>query len=1538
MKRLYSYCLLILSPSLVFGTAHTPGDSTRYAGKDSVFMFSPQPIEMALLGEASDILYEYDGVASATGTMSNDSLQRQIDLARTVIQKVRDLGNWITNIDQATKVELPVGISRKIGGVSYDIAIHAVRLKPAYAEIDVFMQVDVPQGQTLTFMARSIKFTKKGGIVGDAKLELLGDYGINFNGDKVQLILKAGTFAVMDCDGFRELSLDAQVKFSRDLLRPENPDGSVGAGNVTADFKTQLTDWNDLVVQLSLPAFQVTGLNGVSFAVRDAVFDFSDLRNAPAVVFPEGYQTAAFADGNQNLWRGFYLRQLTVSLPPEFKTKGSTGRTSFAAENVLIDNLGVTGKFSGQNLISLQQGSMNGWAFSMETLFVELEANQLVEAGFSGDIVVPVGSSTSPFEYNAVINTGGNYLFNVSPTQDMTFPLWGAGKVEIYEASYLDIQIQDGRFLPRAVLHGRMNISPTPDGGGQAVSLADITFEDLQLQSVKPYLKIGNFSFGSEALQQKMAGFPVSIQDIGLRSLNDTQVGLDFTLKLNLVGEGSGAFAADAGLTVVGELRADEGWQSWKYKTINVREIGVDIDGGAFKIKGRLIFYKHDAMYGDGFNGTVQAEFTPGIKVTGTAIFGNVNEMRYWYADAMIKFPTGIPIFTGVGIFGFGGGAYYGMKMDNEGVGSELGRTASGVTYVPDTKAGLGLKAVVSIASHPKPEAFNGDMTFEIAFFKGGGVRYISFGGNGYLVTPGLDLDMGKMAKATNKLAGQVKKLEGQMAGATKGLLSSGGDENSFNELYGEIGEKAGSKGSISARVMISYDFENSVLHGNFEVFINVAGGLIQGIGAGGRAGWAVLHFAPKEWYVYAGTPDDRVGVALGVGSIRAQATSYFMVGTRILDSPPPPPEVARILGGGNYDYMSDLNSLADGGGFAFGASLSISTGDLQFLMFYAKFAAGLGFDIMLKDYGDTRCKGSDKRIGINGWYANGQSYAYFEGEIGIRVKVFGKKRSVSILEIGAAVLLQAQLPNPIWVQGTVGGYFRVLGGLVKGNCKFQVTLGNKCEIERSSNAILDDIKVIAELTPANGETNVNVFNTPQVIFNMPVDQPFELMDEGEIKRTFRVKLDHVKLTGAKTGAVAGILEWNEAHDVLAFNSYEVLPPKNEVKMSVQVSFEELKNGNWAAVVTDGVRVTEKMEQAFATGEAPDYIPHDNIVYSYPVIGQVNYYKDETREGYITLRKGQTYLFEPGPEWKQKGRFSAANGKVSYFDFAYSSGSKTVSYSTPSDLVAGQLYTFELVNLPAQQALAVDRNVSQVNNKVEGDAAVDMEVTTKKAEGTIESLQEKAVFTAYFRSSLYNTFLQKMSALTYSKGYSWMIANGIHELKVQLSGNELFDRFESGPSAEFDALVEWEATGSEPWFQNKVKPLVYDGYPILGQLRLTRRAIEPLGLPPFKGVHMDRQYDYTVPQEDASTMANPTFSDIPVLVYDLPEHMSIDYLDLMVQAANSSLSTSDPRINYLLSVPFPVLLFDHYSVKVRYVLPGTKKVTSEKQITIDYKY
>lgn len=1484
---------------------------------------------------APDFLEE--GLLATIG--QSDSVLQKIEFARSILKKVRDAKNFIKSIDASSKFELPVGISKSIGGINYDVAIYAVRLKPLYAELDVVMQVEIPQnGKELTFMAKGIKLSNKGGIVGDATLQLVGDYGINFNGDKIQLILKGGTkeelggtYAKIDCDGFKEIGIDANVVFSRDLLLPENLNGTIQPDiRVTTSFKSIITNWNDLLVQVSLPNFQVNGLTGFGFTVDQAVFDFSDLRNSPSVVFPKGYTSSQMLPDNQNLWRGFYVRQLSVRLPQQFKNKDNA-RTSLSAYNMIIDQQGVSGLFEGKKLIALDKGDMSGWAFSLDSLGIELQANQLVQAGFNGGIVIPISGEQKSFDYKAIISSENNYLFNVVAKSDMSFPMFQAAKVDIYRGSSLEVRVLNGTFLPKANLHGRMNVQAKLSDGGQGVELADIRFENLQIQSVKPFIQVGTFSFGSEALQQKMAGFPVSISEIGLRNITDKELGLDFKLKLNLVGESNGAFAADAGLTILGNMGAESGIQNWRFKNIDVRDIAVDINGGAFKFKGRLIFYRNDKAYGDGFNGIVDADFASMVKVKATAIFGNISGMRYWYADALADFKPGLLIFPGVGISGFGGGAYFKMKMDKSG-GSELGRTASGIIYVPDATSGLGLKATVAISSMPSQEAFNADATFEISFFAGGGVRYMAFMGNAFIATAGMENVLGKIQASTGKMLSALE--QKGISSENKDLLASQTAETQLiDAIHGIIGPGVIKRGAISARVFISYDFENSVLHGNFNVGIDVASVITGG-------GEAVLHFAPSEWYVYIGTPDNRFNLGFGVGSIKARADAYFMVGTKILGSPPPPEAVSRILGGRDFNYMKDLNEIGTGGGFAFGSSFSFNTGKLNFLIFYARFEAGMGFDIMLKNYGDVRCEGSSDRIGVNGWYANGQVYAYFEGSVGIHVDLFLVSGDFEILSIGAAAILQAQFPNPFWMQGTVGGRFSILGGLVSGSCSFQVTLGDKCKLVQKQQNVLSGIRVISQVTPSQGEKEVNVFNAPQAVFNMAVNKEFNVSDKQigkTVQRSFRIKLEQFKFT-SEGKEIIGAMQWNEAKDVVAFNPIDVLPPKKEIKAIVEVSFEENKNGAWTQVLFEGKRVTEKLETTFSTGAAPDYIPHSNIEYTYPVIGQLNYYKDETREGYIKLKQGQPYLFEPGAEWNQVGRFTSSSGKKSDFGFAYNAG--IITFATPSDLQTNQVYAFELLNLPKQAAGAIDRNVSeQKNNVVVGNQDIDTEIKTKKAEGSLTELEEKAIFTAQIRSSKYSTLEQKISAQKLSTTFRVLrILWRVHNLKTSFTTDEPFDKIElyGNSLTQNKPLITFEADLSgNRYYDQQLYPLIYEGYPLDGNITITHRNATELGVPPIRALRIIQSPDnFEINQADPSSSFAPAEQ---YYWYDLPYYMSYDFAEIQNKVANRYLSqtTTSPRTEKILWSQFPIMLKGAYKVNIRYTLPAKQGTNSVKQVVLD---
>jgi len=124
------------------------------------------------------------------------------------------------------------------------------------------------------------------------------------------------------------------------------------------------------------------------------------------------------------------------------------------------------------------------------------------------------------------------------------------------------------------------------------------------------------------------------------------------------------------------------------------------------------------------------------------------------------------------------------------------------------------------------------------------------------------------------------------------------------------------------------------------------------------------------------------------------------------------------------------------GAGFVYGASFEVNA-DLDFGIASGSLDAGLGFDVMVRNFQDTYCYGNAETdlVGFNGWYGMGQMWAYLEGEV--------KILDVNVLNAGIAAILQAQLPNPTFAQATVGVKFKVLFKTV--HKSFKVAIGDAC-------------------------------------------------------------------------------------------------------------------------------------------------------------------------------------------------------------------------------------------------------------------------------------------------------------------------------------------------------------------------------------------------------------------------------------------------------------------------------------------------------------
>jgi len=606
--------------------------------------------------------------------------------------------------------------------------------------------------------------------------------------------------------------------------------------------------------------------------------------------------------------------------------------------------------------------------------------------------------------------------FGIPPAATFQANIWMAS-IKLLSTSSITLGNDNPQrqFRAVAILNGSVSIAGTV-GNVPGVNLLGIGFQNMKLQSVKPYFTKGTFSFASP--QKGLAGFPISISNINMENKtvsNKDLTGIKFTISVNFA-PGSTAIGGSTTLTIWGELDVSGGVQKFKYNSIELNQITVNADLGPVSIVGSITFYRNDPVFGNGFRGAVQAKIIQMIDVTVTVQFGKVSTYRYFYIDAKAIFSPGIPIGagqfqTGTAFYGFGGGFWWNMRREGPGTpgvptssavaGSTPGATVSGFRFVP-SEGVFGFKAMVVMGTYPSSAAFNADVILEIELIRNTSTGGISMGritlqGNGYM-----------MAEVTAR-------------------------QNAKVTMFCDL----------------TFYFPQKMFHGIFTVSISatpVTGG-----------GTAVLHIEAGNWYFKIGEPSSRMQIRLA--SWLGQVGAYLMMGKNLPPPPPPPENVRRIIGS---PTSSRNTNIAAGNGFAFGADISFDTGRQTWGIFYGRFAAGGGFDIaVLKQNNCT---------GINKWQAQGQLYAYVSGSVGLYVDIsghlwkpcgpwyckickwckccyFGYKGEFQILGINAAMLLEAGAPNPLWAKGTVSGNYNILGGLVKGHCTFKFSKGTECRI-----------------------------------------------------------------------------------------------------------------------------------------------------------------------------------------------------------------------------------------------------------------------------------------------------------------------------------------------------------------------------------------------------------------------------------------------------------------------------------------------------------
>ena len=932
------------------------------------------------------------------------------DLYQTVLDKceaVNDPARQVGGFDPNTAPSLPIGIVKDVGDSKMIICIDSAYFLPDGAYFSAYMAIQFPDAEKkIAFAAKDIKFNP-GGVEGSeqSKLMLVSRHDIAL-GENVMLHLPPDgrNYVSWGCNGFQSVNLAGRFIFSKKILQPVIESDTAAF----ADFEVNVVDLNNMMTQVNFSPFKVKGMEDFEFQVTDATVDMSDYANPPAVTMPAVFNQIYPED--INFWRGFHIKYFEVKLPEKMSAHDEP--TEIYAQDMFIDNSGITGEIGANNVLSLGDGETDGkWGFSVDHLELGFTTNELTKGGMDGSITVPMMDNNS-LEYAALISknetTGKpDYYFAVNTDKDMTANVFNS-TLKIDSTSVLSMTIKDEKFKPQLVLNGDWTLD-NPDA-----KFEGIAFQNLTINSQQPYVSNGAFGLVSP-VTSTMGGFSVALNQLNLGIYAGGQVGISAGVGLNfskdetVTGSNQQDSTTTNSLSVTGgfEIKASVALdanerQKFEFDSFNIHDIAIQANTNAFALNGAVSFKNNDPVWGKGFQGAADLTVKNVLEdpIAMYCAFGKTASFRYWAVNVTVPLPgDGVPLTTNFKLKTVSGGLSYHMKdqrtvqsiMNAANAPGAADNAAMNVDYVPDGSIGVGFSAGMGYV-YREEKVLHGEVVFGIQFNDNGGLASILLAGDAYHMV-------------------------------TKAQRTAG------NQNY------------VKGAVAIGYDNQNKIFDFQMSANATFSGALSATI-------WSQLYISPNLWYFHLGHPDNPCTVNL---VNFASANAYLMFGQNLPPMPPPPPQVSSVLGG--FSSSRDNSQIASGSGISCGANLFVGVDSDPINVFgnwYAYFDAyfGGGFDMTLYKYASTsHCQGSTGPFGANYWYMNGQLYAYGGVAAGAKRIVNDEiKQDFTVISASMAMLLQGKFPKPSYVYGGINLQANVLN-IFNLNVTMDFDYGTDCQI-----------------------------------------------------------------------------------------------------------------------------------------------------------------------------------------------------------------------------------------------------------------------------------------------------------------------------------------------------------------------------------------------------------------------------------------------------------------------------------------------------------
>ena len=981
-------------------------------------------------------------------------------------------------------LKMPFGI--KFADTADKMMITEIIFKPNVSKINFLVQKKFTRGVTdykLGFAGKYFEIHPNQINFSNGRVDLVEDVDVPnlASNPKMKFTFKKGMpangcYIEWDSTGVKDIGLGLDIRFTRDWLLPVPTAPDSVKATITGNGK----NLNDILLTGSLPHCEIVGTNGIKLLADSISLDLSATRNASSMYFPANY-TSDTSAGGKLLWEGLYIKTLQLTLPDTWKTGANP--TQITATNTLIDDFGVTMKVKAVNIITFPMGSVADMSASLDTLQVSMLKGSLTEGNAKGKLVLPISRDTitNTLKYTASFaQAGGSNIFQIVivPSGPIDADVL-KGKMVLSQTSNITAILSDTIISASITLNGNFGwdnpilaIPPGSDtvmnGGGGTVTVRSKGIKGIKMEMDFQNLSLlytnnrvantntctfnpGTWSFASP--QKRLSNFPVTIKDVRYKSLSTKPTAdpnwkemvrgaLLIDIVANLTDEIGGSTTVGATFAIEGNMTARKARP--KFKGVFIDSLSVHADMSAVKIDGYLKLYDSDPVYGDGFLATLGVTFNAislqakALVQFGNTVYNNNNQYyRYWRAEADVKFEPGIPFLTGVGFYGFGGGAFYNMEaVQVQKAAPEVGFKYS---FKPK-KSSLGFKAMATIATLPKFETFNADVELLAQFnMSTGGLTKLGFLGNFWLAA----------------------KLEEREPNA-----------------------------KIKGGVAVEYNFPDKIFNMAALLSVNVP----PAITTPSPVGFVMnINGTTNKWYFKSGTPTATNNVQiLGINlysylmfgndlgtdipngfTSRFSANYYAAVGSS--------PTNGNVTGGVGPNTATG-KGIAAGIGIEFSRNISkhLYEGTCRNWSIGGNVMAGAELNLALMH--QTGC------IGINGYRATGYIglYGSVDATItGTSFKGYCENKSINLFRIKTGAWLIGKFPNPEYVAGSLYAQISLFNGLCEVTYSQPFETGTDCS---GTDVITADAPQEDEAADLRNKLIQSIAPTQQ--FNFPITSP----------------------------------------------------------------------------------------------------------------------------------------------------------------------------------------------------------------------------------------------------------------------------------------------------------------------------------------------------------------------------------------------------------------------------------------------------------------